>query len=857
MPARKPSTPRQSALPSAGRGSGNVKKSQSQIGAKNKTPAKPNASILSFFKKTDEDQLFVTDLYGNAKAGIKHSDSSAIDLLDEEEDLSNGGVSLPRQESESENRFNENEVPVKRRKVDSPNTTVENTSIDGAHACTPPPPQDTTTGPSHTKKPSGPFMEDSDSDGEDEPEQVQVDIPKTTPKDTPDATIKPEPKEEVDIQRETLASPRPPQLTREATSASGALTETDQFADFEGIEDDFDDDLYDQGEEFVERRYLEQQRRFEMEEAGIEDESFEQEEITIKTEDTTPVEAASCPICNASLDQVSEQDASTHVNSCLDGNPTPLPEKKPSTPILDGAARFKRPPRPPRPGQESPFELGEGAAGGSAFSKLMSGKAEDAAWAAASAAENASRGKPAYTRTCPFYKILPGFNICVDAFRYGAVKGCNAYFLSHFHSDHYIGLTSSWTHGPIYCSKVTANLVKQQLRVDPQYVVSLDWEVPFEVPGTYGVVVTMISANHCPGSSLYLYEKTLAGHTAHKPKLQRVLHCGDFRACPAHLENPLLMPDIVDRVTGKTRQQKIDVCYLDTTYLNPKYAFPSQTEVIKACADMCVSLNKVTPDESDGWEQMKRARAGKGMVKFVQKDSEPKIKQEEDEDSKEDVKVMQNGKLGSEKSRSRLLVVVGTYSIGKERICLGIARALGSKIYAPPSKTRIVRALEDAELEGLMTPNPREAQVHMTPLFEIRADTLDEYLLDYADSFGRCVGFRPSGWQYRPPNSRFVESPSVQTVLHSSNWASHYSMKELVPQRGSTSRASCFGVPYSEHSSFRELTMFCCALRIEKVIPTVNVGSAKSREKMKTWIERWSMDKKKNGLFKLGQGTEW
>jgi DNA cross-link repair 1A protein len=323
--------------------------------------------------------------------------------------------------------------------------------------------------------------------------------------------------------------------------------------------------------------------------------------------------------------------------------------------------------------------------------------------------------------------------------------------------------------------------------------------------------------------------------------MQRFLHCGDFRACRAHIEHPLLRPDVVDAITGQTKEQKIDVCYLDTTYLNPKYSFPSQEGVIKACADMCVSLNKVQPDKTDGWETTKRERAGNGMIQFLQNGASSAIKKEEPDPT--------DGRPASA-PRGQLLVIIGTYSIGKERVCLGIAKALNSKIYAPPGKQRICAALEDPELSSRLTNNPREAQVHMTPLFEIRADTLDDYLKDYRDTFTRAVGFRPSGWNYRPPNSRFVESPSVQTVLYGQNWKSDYSMKDLVPQRGSTSRTACFGVPYSEHSSFRELTMFCCALRIDRVIPTVNVGSAKSREKMRSWVERWATERKKTGLFK-------
>lgn len=213
------------------------------------------------------------------------------------------------------------------------------------------------------------------------------------------------------------------------------------------------------------------------------------------------------------------------------------------------------------------------------------------------------------------------------------------------------------------------------------------------------------------------------------------------------------MPDIVDSITGKTKQQKIDVCYLDTTYLNPKYAFPSQNDVIKACADMCVSLKKEKAEESDAWEVVKKERAGAGMAKFIS--GNPTIKPEDDSIAMSLANSSSSSKNPDNKQgRGRLLVICGTYSIGKERICMGIARALDCKIWAPPGKQRICAALEDPELMSRMTDDPKEAQIHMQMLMEIRAETLQDYLNRYKPYFSRIVGFRPSGWNYRPPNSR-------------------------------------------------------------------------------------------------------
>lgn len=824
--------------------------------AKPKSATPKNGNIMNFFKKAEQlpnsDPLFVGGFAGFGQAQAEEAIRMEDGEGDEYEELDLGG------------RFNENGGSNKRRRtsshieeaIDAAAQVRPDAAGAGAKACSPPPPDfdvdGEASGNATVAQRVGPFVEESDSEDEmrDTTQTPEID----GHLEQRNESLPDEPHNDLEDVDHLAGHGENdvPSLKREQTS----YPDEDGFADFEGMED-FDDE-YEGGDEFLEKRWQMQQRRLELEEGGFEGEFDDEDDYdNIKQEDTDFGEftsAAACPICEASLAGVSDQEASVHVNNCLDGNPTPLSIPQPETksePDDSSASKpapstkFKRPARPARPGQENPFRFGQPEGNSSAFSKLMSGHAEDTAWAIAAADEHASRGKPSYRRTCPFYKILPGFNICVDAFRYGAVQGCNAYFLSHFHSDHYIGLTATWSHGPIYCSRPTANLVRQQLRVDPKWVVDLEFETKVEVPGTNGVFVTMIPANHCPGSSLYLFEK-ITGR-GKSPKVHRVLHCGDFRACPAHVEHPLLKPDVVDSITGKTAQQKIDVCYLDTTYLNPRYAFPSQEDVIQACADMCISLNKTKVDSNDSWELTKAARAGGTMTKFVSK--EPK----------EDV----NGDAGTpaaneveSKSRGRLLVVVGTYSIGKERICLGIARALDSKIYAPAGKQRICAALEDTELNARLTRDPREAQVHMTPLFDIRAETLGDYLAEYHDRFSRAVGFRPSGWNYRPPGSRFTESPAVGTVLYSDNWKSGYSMRELVPQRGSNSRSATYGVPYSEHSSFRELSMFCCALRIDKIIPTVNVGSAKSREKMKLWIERWTTWKKKEGLFKVDRGED-
>ncbi|KAL1964851.1 hypothetical protein VTN77DRAFT_6353 [Rasamsonia byssochlamydoides] len=710
-------------------------------------------------------------------------------------------------EPEDEKRFNENEGSVKRRKVESP------TPLGGAN--------------SKAQKRQGPFIDESDSEGEDLSAFRELDVHlshhaaqlemKGSAEVSTDSTSV--------IANERSTAVEPPSLVRAATSNAGDDCDDAVADDLDDIEDEFE------GEDFLEGPWME-------EEGNVPGLDEDDKDAVGECREQSP-EVPTCPICQANLGGLSDSEASVHVNGCLDGKQTSFPTKSKPTTSAKGLTRSEKA-AIARPAQRNPFTVDD-TGSTSAFSKLMAGNAEDTAWATAAANEAASRGKQAYERTCPFYKIIPGFSICVDAFRYGRVEGCQAYFLSHFHSDHYAGLTASWRHGPIYCSKVTGNLVRQQLKVDPKWVVDLEFEKKTEVLGTNGVQVTMIPANHCPGSALFLFEKvTGKGPSA---RTQRVLHCGDFRASPTHVQHPLLRPEVIDEVTGKPQQQRIDVCYLDTTYLNPKYAFPSQEDVIKACADMCVRLNEDRDETLDKLDYQKRGQGGSAITKFLSSETETGKSKDE-------------GQKGQPASRGRLLVVIGTYSIGKERICVGIARALKCKIYAPPAKQRVCACLEDPELSSLLTDDPLEAQIHMQIMFEIRAETLAEYLQSLKPHFSRVVGFRPTGWNYRPPGGRLLDNPPVSAVLHSRSWKTPFSVQDLVPQRGSTRESACFGVPYSEHSSFRELTMFCCALRIGRVIPTVNVGSRKSREKMKAWIERCEAEKRKSGLFAVS-GKSW
>ncbi|XP_051055691.1 DNA cross-link repair 1A protein isoform X2 [Phodopus roborovskii] len=347
-----------------------------------------------------------------------------------------------------------------------------------------------------------------------------------------------------------------------------------------------------------------------------------------------------------------------------------------------------------------------------------------------------SSGASELRRTCPFYKRIPGTRFTVDAFQYGEVEGCTAYFLTHFHSDHYAGLSKDFQL-PIYCSEITGNLLKKKLRVQEQHIHPLPMDTECVVDG---VGVVLLDANHCPGASMILFRP---------PNGTAILHTGDFRADPS-MERSLLAG------------QKVHTLYLDTTYCSPGYTFPSQQEVIQFAINAAFEAVTLNP---------------------------------------------------------RALVVCGTYCIGKEKVFLAIADVLGSKVGMSQEKYKTLQCLSIPEVSSLITTDMCSSLVHLLPMAQINFQGLQSHLKKCGGKYNQILAFRPTGWTH---------SNSITSIA------------DITPQK--KGNISIYGIPYSEHSSYLEMKRFVQWLKPQKIIPTVNVGSFKSRNTMEKYFREWRLE---------------
>ncbi|XP_009363003.2 LOW QUALITY PROTEIN: DNA cross-link repair protein SNM1 [Pyrus x bretschneideri] len=320
-------------------------------------------------------------------------------------------------------------------------------------------------------------------------------------------------------------------------------------------------------------------------------------------------------------------------------------------------------------------------------------------------------------RDIPSWCCIPGTPFRVDAFKY-LRRDCSHWFLTHFHMDHYQGLTKSFCHGKIYCSSITAKLVNMKIGIpwDSIQVVPVNHKMNIS-----GINVTCLDANHCPGSIIILFEP---------PDGKAVLHTGDFRYSNSAASMSFL------------QTCSIHTLILDTTYCNPQYDFPKQEAVIQFVIDA----------------------------------------------------------IQAETFNPKTLFLIGSYTIGKERLFLEVARVLRKKIYVNAGKLHTLKCLDFPEEDmQWFTLNEQESHIHVVPMWTLASfKRLKHISNQYSSRFSLIVAFSPTGWTFGKGKKK---SPGRRS------------------QQGTIIR---YEVPYSEHSSFTELREFVKLVSPVEIIPSVN-----------------------------------
>ena len=375
--------------------------------------------------------------------------------------------------------------------------------------------------------------------------------------------------------------------------------------------------------------------------------------------------------------------------------------------------------------------------------------------------------------------------INVDGFQFQS-PDVKAYVLTHFHSDHTVGLSSAFGDKGgttntkkkklIYCSKITGSLIKEITKVKEEYIVPCELHAETEIEGT-SYTVTFFDANHCPGAAMaYFFDKVTK---------RTVLHTGDFRADEDKVQkNEKLMETL-------KRNGRLDELYLDTTYCNPNYDFPRQKVALEC------------------------------MQKIV---------------------------LEALREEPKTLFTCSAYSVGKEKAFKAIGDAVrtffednnmnnnnNTKIAVMLKKKQMLTLTEwyDDNCFTCFQGEPddptgsKAMEQHVRVISHGGKDphvSMNAILLAEKHRFKRVVAFSPSGWAWKWQMRKTYEETKC---LICEPWIGNDGLTKL------------YHVPYSEHSSYGELLGFVERIRPRKITPTVNAETEKDRDKLLKRFEQW------------------
>ncbi|KAL0702978.1 hypothetical protein Bca4012_059100 [Brassica carinata] len=163
-------------------------------------------------------------------------------------------------------------------------------------------------------------------------------------------------------------------------------------------------------------------------------------------------------------------------------------------------------------------------------------------------------------------------------------SGSQAYFLTHMHSDHTRGLSAVWSHAPLFCSRTTASLFPSRFPgfdLSLLRVVSLSsWQsLSLRSPSTGSPVLLhfmAIDAHHCPGSVMFMFRGDFGCF----------LYTGDFRW---ECDDAAAAEEARTTLVAAINDFPVDILYLDNTYCNPIYSFPSRQVAAYLIADIIIS----------------------------------------------------------------------------------------------------------------------------------------------------------------------------------------------------------------------------------------------------------------------------
>jgi DNA cross-link repair 1A protein len=170
--------------------------------------------------------------------------------------------------------------------------------------------------------------------------------------------------------------------------------------------------------------------------------------------------------------------------------------------------------------------------------------------------------------------------------------------------------------------------------------------------------------------------------------------------------------------------------------------------------------------------------------------------------------------IQAEAFNPKTLFLIGSYTIGKERLFVEVGRMLKKKIYVGAAKLGVLRCLEMPEEDmHWLTANEAESHIHVVPMWTLACfKRLKHISNQYTGLYDLIVAFSPTGWTFGKGQKR---TPGRR-------W-----------QQGSVIR---YEVPYSEHCSFGELREFVRFISPEHIIPSVNNDGPQNADAMRALL---------------------